>query len=154
LPYLEQQSLYQQFFSNSYWDNWGQIGSPMATPLSVLICPSDSGIPSSGLGQLQLPLGTYFFAVTSYRPNGTGVDPYTSEWYHDGVVNFNPVQITAITDGTSNTILFGEFSNFDPNWPQFAEFRNSPNYPLSLISSAWSYEVRFVTMASGYYPLN
>src|SRR5262249_7698341 len=65
------------------------------------------------------------------------------------------VQITAIADGTSNTILFGEFSNFDPNWPQYASFLGSPaNFPLSLVASVWAVGGYRLPSGSGYFPLN
>jgi prepilin-type processing-associated H-X9-DG protein len=67
---------------------------------------------------------------------------------------WGPVQITTITDGTSNTILFGECSNFDPNWPQYAPALGYPaNYPLSLVMSEYTGQLHSL-FASGYFPLN
>jgi prepilin-type N-terminal cleavage/methylation domain-containing protein/prepilin-type processing-associated H-X9-DG protein len=163
LPYLEQQALqhalYQQERSGS---SSGGLGSPFATPLSVLACPSDSGIPSPAV--VQDPTNTSnYYAVTSYKPNasgliGWGLDP---NYALDGVFVWpayytGPVPITAITDGTSNTILFGEFSNFDPNWPQYQSLPGEYNskYGLSLWGSVWTSPLIAIPEATGYNSLN
>src|SRR5262249_26816172 len=88
---------------------------------------------------------------------GEGMPPLQGVIVSPGYYNSGSVQITAITDGTSNTILFGEFSNFDPNWPQYASSQGSPaNYPLCLAarSSIWTTPAYGYLAASGYYPLN
>jgi prepilin-type N-terminal cleavage/methylation domain-containing protein/prepilin-type processing-associated H-X9-DG protein len=161
LPYLEQQALYQALYQQIVvlGNISGGPGSPFATPLSVLACPSDSGIPSPSV--VQDPNSSHYWAVTSYRPNLSGSDFFSVGLeVNDGVVvdpSYTPVQITAITDGTYNTILFGEFSNFDPNWPQYAPLLGQPaNYPFSLSYSVWTYAFagNGPPIASGYYPLN
>src|SRR5262249_17906155 len=73
LPYLEQQGLYQALYQQvSSGITSGGLGSPFATPLSVLACPSDSGIPSPAV--VQDPTDGNYWAVTSYRPNVSGVN--------------------------------------------------------------------------------
>jgi prepilin-type processing-associated H-X9-DG protein len=135
--------------------NSGGLGSPFAVPLSVLACPSDNGIPSPGV--VQDPHNGNYWSVTSYRFNYSGeiFDLITD----DGVIQYNKsVQIMAITDGTSNTILFGEFYNFDPNWPQWVSFLASldsayQNKPYCLLAGQnWP----DLLMGPGYggYPLN
>jgi prepilin-type N-terminal cleavage/methylation domain-containing protein/prepilin-type processing-associated H-X9-DG protein len=160
LPYLEQQALYQALYQQVVvsGDFSGEAGSAEATPLSVLACPSDSGIPSPAV--VQDPNSSGYYAVTSYRPNISGLDLFTVPGFNplDGVVespSIGPVQITAITDGTSNTVLFGEASNFDPTWPQYASSAGySANYPMSLVGSIWTCLLNSNPAASGYYPLN
>jgi prepilin-type processing-associated H-X9-DG protein len=173
LPYLEQQSLYQALYQQVtvLGNISGGADSPFATPVAALACPSDSGIPSPAV--VRDPRSGNYYAVTSYRPNYAGMygrsnscsGPGTPGWggLTDGVLvepadgrwGNGPVQITAITDGTSNTILFGECSNFDPNWPQWTSTFFSPmNFPFSLaIGSQWS-SIYFTQWGTGYYSLN
>jgi prepilin-type processing-associated H-X9-DG protein len=73
----------------------------------------------------------------------------------------SPVSIPSITDGTSNTILFGERYNTDPNWNPYitafgalfgVDWSNIPFYDFfsySLAASALN-----GPYASGFYPLN
>ena len=154
LPYLEQQALYQNLYSLvDSGTTSGPAGSLFATPVSVYVCPSDSGIPSPAV--VQDPNSGNYWTVTSYRPNNTGLQWTDPNAGTDGVVVWNPVQITAITDGTSNTICFGEFSNFDPNWPQYTSIFSSPaNFPSSLaFQNSWT-NPAVGEITSGFYPLN
>jgi prepilin-type N-terminal cleavage/methylation domain-containing protein/prepilin-type processing-associated H-X9-DG protein len=159
LPYLEQQALYQQIrtLGGDYTSTSGP-NSPFATPNPVLVCPSDSGLPSPAV--VQDPTTGYYFGMTSYRSNISGLIYTDSDFGSDGVLvndslDYGPVQITAITDGTSNTILFGEFSNLDSNWPQYASIFGYPaNYPFSMWGSNYTSAVGFGAAASGYFPLN
>jgi prepilin-type N-terminal cleavage/methylation domain-containing protein/prepilin-type processing-associated H-X9-DG protein len=136
LPYLEQQGLYQALFQQVASNvTSGGLGSPFATPLSVYACPSDGGIPSPPV--VQDPTSGNYWALTSYLPNKSGLDPGDLNSGSEGLFpQWTSVQILSITDGTSNTILFGEGSSFDPNWPQYASIFGSPaNYPLSLANA-------------------
>jgi prepilin-type N-terminal cleavage/methylation domain-containing protein/prepilin-type processing-associated H-X9-DG protein len=151
LPYLEQQALYQRIrmLGGLGFDNYRTAAngpnSPFATPLSVLVCPSDSGLLSPAVVQWS---GTNcYWGMTSYRGNFASM-PVPTALLIDGVIicanddSSPPIQILGITDGTSNTILFGEASNFDPNWPQWTAFLsdwgNEPNQPFSVIGSEWA----------------
>jgi prepilin-type N-terminal cleavage/methylation domain-containing protein/prepilin-type processing-associated H-X9-DG protein len=162
LPYLEQQALYQALYQQlTSYNTWG--GSPnaaSATPVSVFACPSDSGIPSPPV----VPDGGgNYYAMTSYRPNYAGIYgifDMNSGSITDGVVvspspwGDGPIQITAITDGTSNTILFGEHSNFDPNWSQYQAIFGSPaNYPMGLVGGGSNWP-NGQPRGMGRYPLN
>jgi hypothetical protein len=97
----------------------------------VLVCPSDSGLSSPAVAQ---KAGTSnYYGMTSYRFNHSALRYYSGDIGSDGVFllpDYGSVQILAITDGTSSTILFGESSNFDPNWPQWSScwftFENQP----------------------------
>src|SRR5262249_19537004 len=104
---------------------------PGATPLAVLACPSDA-LPSSPTITLTNPsgsTGTLYCNLTSYAGNfgaqlpttnpavnGDGINGIFVEyfnWYT--YYNVSTVSIMAITDGASNTIMFGEKYHNDPN---------------------------------------
>lgn len=155
LPYLEQQALYQSMYRTVYMQTFSSLfpffGGPFAIPVSLYACPSDSGLPSPPIIQDNVgwafdPPGTYW-PMTSYRPNsGAG---YRSGGYYyfpsygglgfSGVVGLSEVSIAGISDGTSNTILFGEGNNFDLNWPQYAATMGWWAPPsLAMFGSKWS----------------
>jgi prepilin-type N-terminal cleavage/methylation domain-containing protein/prepilin-type processing-associated H-X9-DG protein len=160
LPYLEQQGLYQALYQQDVSGTLsGGPGSPFATPVSVFVCPSDSGIPSPAVVQDPSSTGNYL-ALTSYRFNNTGLNTSDNNWRLDGAFPSSPsVQITAITDGTSNTILAGDFSNFDPNWSQYLPSfwitpSNGSQVSLAYAAgSTWTY-LSLQINGDGYYPLN
>jgi prepilin-type N-terminal cleavage/methylation domain-containing protein/prepilin-type processing-associated H-X9-DG protein len=146
LPYLEQQGLYQVL-----------IDTPASTPVSVFACPSDNGIPIPAT--VQQPGTNNYFPVTSYLPNCSALEPFGQ----DGVILFNGVvQISGITDGTSNTLLFGETANFNPNWPQYWQEQIAamvgssvvPILPFCLTHSTWGPGLIASPAGSGCFPLN
>ncbi len=85
-------------------------GSIGATVLPVLICPADAALQGNTVGQY----GSLYFAVTSYGGcAGTSATATncTSPLQKNGIYYMNSsVTLTAITDGTSNTLMFGERS--------------------------------------------
>jgi prepilin-type N-terminal cleavage/methylation domain-containing protein/prepilin-type processing-associated H-X9-DG protein len=117
LPFLEQQSLY-----NAY--NWGQGDltpaqvktgpntTVMYTTLNPFLCPSDPN-PGDVTNLNQYGIGP---GCTNY-PNNMGVEPNVSggvlngpSWYMGGDQYLGrPVPLAAVTDGTSNTVMFSEW---------------------------------------------
>jgi prepilin-type N-terminal cleavage/methylation domain-containing protein/prepilin-type processing-associated H-X9-DG protein len=177
LPYVEQQALYQALYQQVVAQGGGYggggQGSPFATPVSVFVCPSDSGVPSPAVVLDPNANGDpngYYWALSSYRPNTTGLNSSDANWGKDGIfpnIPFfgtppSPVQISAITDGTSNTILAGDYSNFDLNWFQYLPFQYPPYptyFPQSMAYYAWSTWTFFFPytpfmIGDGYLPLN
>jgi prepilin-type N-terminal cleavage/methylation domain-containing protein/prepilin-type processing-associated H-X9-DG protein len=152
LPYLEQSALYTLYVNNK--NDTYNVGatSPGATPLPILFCPSDD-IPAQ---PVQLPGTNFYYGIASYRGNSSGLSYLDSNFGNDGVfINGpTPVRITGIRDGTSNTILFGEYSNNEPNWPAYGSLFGSGQLPFCLLMSSWDGTSFLTPYATGYYALN
>jgi prepilin-type N-terminal cleavage/methylation domain-containing protein/prepilin-type processing-associated H-X9-DG protein len=113
LPYMEQDNLYKQLnlFSNQYANALGD-GSPASAIVKTFICPSD---PAPNKVTYTTGSNTYYFGATSYGGNAGIRSFYTDSMTRDGVFYINSsVSINAISDGTSNTFLFGERNRLDP----------------------------------------
>jgi prepilin-type N-terminal cleavage/methylation domain-containing protein len=120
LPFLEQQNLYQIWNFADPRLNGSTSTSPAATMLSVLVCPSD--VISQNPYPAPKPPGT-FWGITSYGGNGGSQSSPTAT--NDGVFYavgpasspvLSPVRIADVTDGLSNTLLFGERYHRDVNF--------------------------------------
>jgi len=114
------------------WDSAVRIGGTgalQATVIPTLICPSDPAVSSSPQVADPNRPGEYV-AVMSYAPvvgtlNGFNV-------VDEGVMN-NGARIAQITDGLSNTFLFGEKSFSDPLWPEIRQEMLNANPSLVVI---------------------
>jgi prepilin-type N-terminal cleavage/methylation domain-containing protein/prepilin-type processing-associated H-X9-DG protein len=126
LPYVEQDNLYRQWdFTNPLNNVGGGTGARTATVLALLLCPADV------VPQNPVTWQDRTYALTSYGGNGgsRSFDPTAATT--DGVFHTTgpgsqpapdqvPVRLADITDGTSNTLLFGERSHRDPNYDSYA----------------------------------
>jgi prepilin-type N-terminal cleavage/methylation domain-containing protein len=124
-PYIEQDNLFKQLVLNQqnqygiYADSqyFNCIGptSPGATPVKTLLCPADP-LPNRGVTTYTGDNGTvYYFAQTSYGGNAGSVSVYWPNATRDGIFYLNSnVHIADVSDGLSNTILFGERYHRDP----------------------------------------
>ena len=131
LPYIEQNNLYQQWnFSNPIANGLGGASAPAAHVLSILVCPSDT----IATNPFVYPsfLGEFNYGITSYGGNGGSQSYPTSACSGDGiffitgpasmpVAGRSPVNIAGVTDGLSNTLLFGERRHYDPNFDALAD---------------------------------
>ena len=143
-PYMEQTALYDALRAKAVAANRPTVGgvsdggaaSLDATPIAFLICPSDK-MPNPGVGQE--PGSNYYHGLTNYHPVATGLDKSNSKWGSDGAIpTSRTVKLTDITDGSSNTLLFGEWTNFDPNFVSWAPYVGSDSqYELWIFAGAW-----------------
>jgi len=124
LPFLEQQNIFNVWNFTDPRLNGSTATSPAALPLSVLICPSD--VITQNPYPAVKPGGT-FWGITSYGGNG-GSQTYTTA-ASDGMffavgpattLGLSPVRIADVTDGLSNTLLFGERYHRDPAFDALA----------------------------------
>jgi prepilin-type N-terminal cleavage/methylation domain-containing protein/prepilin-type processing-associated H-X9-DG protein len=115
LPYFEQDNLYKLLnFHVSQYGNCLGPNSPGATIIPVLLCPSDVA-PK----QTTYTTGgkTYYFGANSYGGNAGIYSFYTDTMDRTGIFYINSsVTIQGITDGTSNTFMFGERNRVDPTY--------------------------------------
>src|SRR5262245_56843828 len=117
LPLIEQDNLQKNLdVTQREFANCNGPNSTGAQVVNILICPSDhmpqkvTTFVSGGT--------TFYFGMNSYLANGGTRSWFVDASYSvDGVFYFNSmVNMAGITDGTSNTFLFGERNHFEPNW--------------------------------------
>jgi len=113
MPYIEQDNLRRTLdLTSTYAANTLGPTSVGAQVMAILICPSDAAMPDPAVGEY----GAYYFGLTSY-PGCSGTS-FTSTngatMAQNGIFFTNSsITIQQITDGTSNTFLFGERSRFN-----------------------------------------
>jgi len=164
LPFLEQKNLHFRWDYTDYRRNLaGGSDATAATVLRVLICPSDP-----------LPANIYYldpgdnwawgrgtYAIGSYGGNGgtigfqfLDVPPSRDGVFHDR----SRVRLTDITDGTSNTFLFGERSHRDPEYDRLTEAFDPSSNPLwswgAWASAAWDWTSLGDVTLSAAVPIN
>jgi prepilin-type N-terminal cleavage/methylation domain-containing protein/prepilin-type processing-associated H-X9-DG protein len=145
LPYLDQQPLYDKLnFTyaalgitgyDTQYANCQNLAAPGAQVVKVFICPADTNLNpvctyvDSGT--------TYYLGANSYGGNAGSV---AYDWYsmtQDGIYYINSsVRVDDISDGSSNTISFGEKFHTDFNF--------DTAYPTTLMANyggwAWANE--------------
>ena len=167
LPYLEQGTIYNQWDLGNPSANWSGASPLAANVLSVLVCPSDANVENP-----QDRGGGQSAALTSYGGNGGTRSMLPQNATADGIFHETgqaslpkpgqrPVRRNDISDGSSNTILFGERYHRDGNWDTWlnAPWVQAPNPPLLAIEAygVWApvgpHAIADVTM-SGYASIN
>ena len=164
LPYTEQAPMYNatNFSLNSgNYENLTIAG----VKLSILSCPSEpnnapvaisSTTPKASFNVVNIkgiPPGNWQQYFSSYAGNaGTFNFGYNTSYgaaefaqYNGTIYNDSSVSIAMITDGTSNTMLFGEHSHF-------AFQKNDPSYQNS--DNSWNSGRYYDTLFSTFYPVN
>jgi prepilin-type N-terminal cleavage/methylation domain-containing protein/prepilin-type processing-associated H-X9-DG protein len=127
MPFLDQGNLVHNWDRSDPLNNaLGGLAAASATKLPVMICPSDV------IAKNPIPdAGGRWYALTSYGASGgtRAYDPAVAT--NDGIFfvigpgsetapTGTAIRMAEVTDGLSNTALFGERSHHDPNHDSFA----------------------------------
>jgi prepilin-type N-terminal cleavage/methylation domain-containing protein/prepilin-type processing-associated H-X9-DG protein len=161
LPHLELSTLLANWdFEFPLENTYGGTQARAATVLPLLICPSDR------VAENPIVLSGRYYGMTSYGGNGgtRSFDPALATC--DGIFHTTgpaseptphqlPVSLSMVTDGSSQTILFGERNHQDLNYETFAARGWSDSLNLLGRWSAIGGRKRIgdVTM-SGFVPIN
>jgi prepilin-type N-terminal cleavage/methylation domain-containing protein/prepilin-type processing-associated H-X9-DG protein len=128
LTYVEQDNIYRllnltspNVFNNRRWDSQYNPGncntqtSPGATVIKTFLCPSDIG-PKQTTWQYDAN-NTFYFGANSYGGCAGTVAFYFLNMTQDGIFYLNSSNgVAEVTDGTSNTLMFGERKRYDPTY--------------------------------------
>jgi prepilin-type N-terminal cleavage/methylation domain-containing protein/prepilin-type processing-associated H-X9-DG protein len=128
LPYFEQDNLYKKWDSNDNRNNVaGGRNATQAQVIKILLCPSDR-LPEpiwelTAETAASPPWSRGFYGLSSYggsagrRAVYTGGPPAFPGISRDGVFYLGSnIRLTDVTDGTTNTFLFGERLHHDPEF--------------------------------------
>jgi prepilin-type N-terminal cleavage/methylation domain-containing protein/prepilin-type processing-associated H-X9-DG protein len=134
LPYMEQTTLYSNM--DTKWAKMSIAATPGSgladTPVVSFLCPSDS-VPNESISYPSTGTATQYYGGTSYKANGGSRPIFATSSTNDGVfMATGPAARKAasasagirckfqdITDGLSNTFMFGERSHRDKNFDSF-----------------------------------
>jgi prepilin-type N-terminal cleavage/methylation domain-containing protein/prepilin-type processing-associated H-X9-DG protein len=131
--YLEQDNLKNQWDYTDFRNNVaGDMNAISAQVPKVLLCPSDP-LPDPVYHFVDaFPQYAYargYYGLSSYGGNAGKVAVHPPS--QDGIFGWNSsIRIRDVTDGTSNTFLFGERSHLDPEFDRLALAVGSVAYPL------------------------
>ncbi len=116
LPFVEQDNLQKTLdLTQREYANCNGPNSTGAQVVKIYQCPSDY-LPSK-VTTYTSGGNTYYFGMNSYLANGGTRDWYVSNMTNDGMFWINSqVTFADVTDGTSNTLLFGERNHREPLW--------------------------------------
>jgi prepilin-type N-terminal cleavage/methylation domain-containing protein/prepilin-type processing-associated H-X9-DG protein len=107
-PFFEQENIQRNLnLTSTYAANTNGPNSVGAQVVSILICPSDGATPSPAVGQYN----NFYFGLSSYPGcSGTSITETNGLlMLQNGIFYTNSsIRIADITDGTSNTFMFGE----------------------------------------------
>ena len=132
LPYLEQQNVHSRWNFTNYGANIGGAGTPASAAISTFVCPS-MGVPSN-----PLTFGSVLAGASTYGANAGTLSFPQFRATNDGVFTYRtPFRLLDVTDGLSNTLLFGEKVIADGNLDSYqtAPFDTPPSPPLQSVGS-------------------
>lgn len=120
LPYIEQDSLQRRWDFGRYGNNLGPYPTATASQVIALaVCPSDT-LPRPPVDRNDTGASPRHWGLVSYGGNA-GLRATGGE-SKDGIFfEGSAVPIAGVTDGTSNTLLFGERNHWDPNYDRLCQ---------------------------------
>jgi prepilin-type processing-associated H-X9-DG protein len=136
LSYFEQDNLKNRWDYSDFRNNVaGGRNATTAQVLKVLLCPSDLMTDPVWFVDVspqypQYDYATGFYGLSSYGGNAGKWSWPTIHVTRDGIFfQDSRIRLADVTDGASNTFLFGERSHRDPEYDRFTE--GSSQYPLA-----------------------
>jgi prepilin-type processing-associated H-X9-DG protein/prepilin-type N-terminal cleavage/methylation domain-containing protein len=133
LPYFEQENLKNSWDPNDFHNNVaGGTNATTAQVLKLLVCPSDTlPDPVVYLSFPSYPYAWGFYGLSSYGGNAGKQSFLPAFATRDGIFfRDGSIRLADVTDGSSNTFLFGERSHFDPEFDRLALAFSPISYPL------------------------
>jgi prepilin-type N-terminal cleavage/methylation domain-containing protein/prepilin-type processing-associated H-X9-DG protein len=132
LPYIEQDNLHKQWDYNDYSNNVaGGPGSITARVIPIDRCPSDEVNLQAYYDKLAVPQMKGYYGLGTYCGNAGKRSFPADQLTRDGIFSLDSkVRLADITDGSSNTFLFGERWHRDPEYDRIAVVRPA-YYPLA-----------------------
>jgi prepilin-type N-terminal cleavage/methylation domain-containing protein/prepilin-type processing-associated H-X9-DG protein len=145
LPYFEQDNLHRKWDYNDNRNNVaGGRNATQAQVIKLLLCPSDP-LPArvvelTATNSLTPPWAWGFYGMSSYGGNAgkrsvkAGNPPDFAGMTRDGIFFIDScVRLTDVTDGTSNTLLFGERYHRDSQY----DLQHNIFWPGSASMAQW-----------------
>jgi prepilin-type N-terminal cleavage/methylation domain-containing protein/prepilin-type processing-associated H-X9-DG protein len=135
LPYVEQENLKKRWDYTDERNNVaGGRNAITAQVIKILLCPSDP-LPSPVIQVQDLPpryiWAAGFYGLTSYGGNGGKRSFPKEQATRDGMFfQDSKIRLCDVTDGSSNTFLFGERSHRDPEYDRITKVSFPADYPL------------------------
>src|SRR5205823_4924795 len=144
LPFFEQDNLRKKWDENDNRNNVAGVrNATQAQVIKILLCPSDAVQPVVELtpaNSLAPQWSWGFYGMSSYGGNAgkrsvhTGFAPDFPRMTRDGIFFIDScVRRGNISDGTSNTLLFGERFHRDPEY----DLRHDDVWPGSSSMAQW-----------------
>jgi prepilin-type N-terminal cleavage/methylation domain-containing protein/prepilin-type processing-associated H-X9-DG protein len=145
LPYVEQENLQKKWDYADYRNNMKDGRKALtAQVIKLLVCPSDSLLPYVHCAMEHIPEFPWawgYYAVGSYGGNAGKRSFPASKSTRDGIFfNDSKIRLADVEDGSSNTLLFGERSHYDPAFDQPRTYMPVPVRSMGMWAFALRYE--------------